>query len=71
MTSGFSLEIVCWPRSVGGFHGVQDYYGVFTVMRWMVPEKVPDVIVLWGQLCFTAKSAWQPGRIGWLPPTLT
>jgi hypothetical protein len=29
MTSGSSLEIVIWPRLVGGFHGVQAYSRVF------------------------------------------
>jgi hypothetical protein len=56
MTSGSSLEIVGWPRSAGGFHSVWACSGVFTVMRWIVLEKVPEVTTLWGQLCFIAKS---------------
>jgi hypothetical protein len=29
MTSGSRLEVVSSLRSVGGFHGVQAYFGVF------------------------------------------
>jgi hypothetical protein len=68
MTNGSSLEIVGWPRSVGGFYGVRAYSRVFTVMSWMVLEKVLEVAALWGQLCFTAKSPWRPVRTGWLAP---
>jgi hypothetical protein len=32
MTSGPRLEIVCSSRSVGGFDGVQAYYGVFQTL---------------------------------------
>jgi hypothetical protein len=48
MTSGSTLEIVGWPRSVGGFHGVRACSEVFMVMRLMVLEKVPEVATLWG-----------------------
>jgi hypothetical protein len=68
MTNGSSLETVGWSSSVGGFHGVQAYFGFFTVMRWTTLEKVPEVAALWGQLCFTAMSPWRPVRIGWLAP---
>jgi hypothetical protein len=68
MTNGSSLEIVGWPRLVGGLHSVRAYSGVFTMMRWTVLEKVPKVVALWGQLCFIAKSPWRPVRMGWLAP---
>jgi hypothetical protein len=48
MTSGSSLEIVGWPRLVGGLHSVRAYSGVFTMMRWTVLEKVHEVVALWG-----------------------
>jgi hypothetical protein len=47
MTNGSSLEIVGWPRLVGGLHSVRAYSGVFTMMRWTVLEKVPEVVALW------------------------
>jgi hypothetical protein len=58
MTSGFRLEIVSLPRSVGVFHGVRDYSGVFLMMRWMMIKKVPGVAALWGRLFFASKSLW-------------
>jgi hypothetical protein len=68
MTSGSSLEIVSLKRSVGCFHGVRAYSGVFMVMWWTVLENVPNVAAMWGRLCFTAKSPWWPVRMGWLAP---
>jgi hypothetical protein len=68
MTSGSILEIVSLKRSVGGFHGVRAYSGVFMVMWWMVLENVPKVAAMSGRLCFTAKSPWWPVRMGWLAP---
>jgi hypothetical protein len=40
---GSSLEIVGWPRSVGGFHGAHACFGVFTVL-----VKVLEVVALVG-----------------------
>jgi hypothetical protein len=68
MTSGSSLEIVGWPRSIEVFHIVRAYSGVFIVMRWLVLQKVLELTALWSQLCFTAKCPWQLVRMGWLVP---
>jgi hypothetical protein len=46
MASGSICEIVGSLRSVGAFHGVWAYSGVFLVMRWMMLEKVPGVTTL-------------------------
>jgi hypothetical protein len=40
------------PRSVGVFHGVWAYSGVFLAMRWTMLEKVLGVDDLWDRLCF-------------------
>jgi hypothetical protein len=48
MTSGSSLEIVGWPRSIGGFYGVQACSVVFMVMRWIVLKKAPEVATTTG-----------------------
>jgi hypothetical protein len=37
MTSGSSLEIVGWPRSVGGFHSVWACSGVFLALSLSIP----------------------------------
>jgi hypothetical protein len=34
----------------------------------MILKNVPEVVSLWGQLCFTAKSPWQLVRTSWLAP---
>jgi hypothetical protein len=60
MTSGFRLEIVGSSRLVGVFYGVWACHGVFLAMRWMIIEKFPVVVALWGRLCFAAKSLWWP-----------
>jgi hypothetical protein len=37
MNSGSRLEMVASPRSVGGFHGVRAYYGVFQTLSLCSP----------------------------------
>jgi hypothetical protein len=60
MASGSRFEMVSSPGSVGGFHGVRAYSGVFLVMRWTMLKKVPRVAALWVQPDFVAKFLWWP-----------
>jgi hypothetical protein len=46
MTSGSRLETVGSSRSLGVFHDVRAYSGVFPVMRWTMIEKVAGVAAL-------------------------
>jgi hypothetical protein len=47
MTSGSNLEKVSLPRSVGGFHDVQAYSGVFETPSYYSPGPPRQ----WGERC--------------------
>jgi hypothetical protein len=59
MTSGSIVEMVGLPKSVGGFHSVWAYSGVFLVMRWTILEKVL------GSLPCGPGFPWRPSFLEW------